>query len=339
MCCNYKINNELLQEKGAKEKAKRKTEKKSATATVDKSKVAEVEQPSSSPSNEPMKDNKQRKIQTDWTLDKNKLQMQELIDKYNDLTSNGKLSIHSFCKSVNISRTTFKRYLDNPHLLGECKLGKPTLLNKTQMDFIGNTVKIRDRAQNGCSVQELNNIIIDLSGGSLNNTQANDFRRRTLKNKQGLSKVVAAQDTTTHRAQADEKGQARWHMLLDSVFNQLKVQTGNDWDSIAKYFVFNLDETNFIASDGRLRIIGEKNKKHEKTTGDSRASITVVRCGNAAGQDGPMIFLLAGKRKPCGFTDNFLEKCGAPQGSTIIMTEVSETIIYLRCQILSSFRR
>ena len=74
-----------------------------------------------------------------------------------------------------------------------------------------------------------------------------------------------------------------------------------------------------------------KKKKHEKTTGDSRTSITVVRCGNAAGQDGPMIFLLGGKRKPCGLTDEFLGKCGAPQGSTIIMTEVSGKIINLRC--------
>ena len=34
MCCNYKINNELLQEKGAKEKATRKTKKKSARVRV-----------------------------------------------------------------------------------------------------------------------------------------------------------------------------------------------------------------------------------------------------------------------------------------------------------------
>ena len=128
----------------APKKRQRGRPKKTPFATVDESKAEEVEQPSLSPSNEPMKDNKPRKIQTDWTLDKNKVQMQELIDKYNDLTSNGKLSLYSFCKSVNISRTTFKRYLDSPHLLGERKLGKPTLLNKKQMEFIGDTVKIRD---------------------------------------------------------------------------------------------------------------------------------------------------------------------------------------------------
>eukprot|EP00966_Prymnesium_polylepis_P329712 7385390-Prymnesium_polylepis.1 len=50
------------------------------------------------------------------------------------------------------------------------------------------------------------------------------------------------------------------------------------------HFIFGGDETCLLASDGDVKIIGDKEKpKHQKATADSRTSITVYRSGNSAG--------------------------------------------------------
>jgi hypothetical protein len=52
---------------------------------------------------------------------------------------------------------------------------------------------------------------------------------------------------------------------------------------------------------------------------ENRDSITIVRVGNAACMSGPLIFLAKGKHMDVPALKH-LEKCGAPIGSTIIMT-------------------
>jgi hypothetical protein len=49
-------------------------------------------------------------------------------------------------------------------------------------------------------------------------------------------------------------------------------------------------------------------------------SVTTYVVGNAAGTDGPAMFLPPGKAIKPGFTEKFLEKNGAPSGSCIVMT-------------------
>jgi hypothetical protein len=61
-------------------------------------------------------------------------------------------------------------------------------------------------------------------------------------------------------------------------------------------------------------------RKQEKEADDSRVSVTSLRCGNAAGAQGPTFILMKGKLKRDGFHDQFLEKNGAAPGSTILMT-------------------
>ena len=53
----------------------------------------------------------------------------------------------------------------------------------------------------------------------------------------------------------------------------------------------------------------------------SRCSITIVRTGSAAGDEGPTVILLKGKIKRKTYTDEFLVQQGLKPGSTIIMTE------------------
>jgi hypothetical protein len=61
-----------------------------------------------------------------------------------------------------------------------------------------------------------------------------------------------------------------------------------------------------------------RNKK--KNTDDSRESITAVRTGNAAGNEGPYIFLAKGKKMECkSLGPNALREKGAPAGSRVIM--------------------
>ena len=97
--------------------------------------------------------------------------------------------------------------------------------------------------------------------------------------------------------------------------------TGKPFSEVAHYFLVGGDETCLLASDGEVRIIGDKQKKkHEKRKGDSRMSITMYRTGSVAG-NGPCAFLMAGQRRRPGFDDDFLMKHGAAAGSTLVMTE------------------
>jgi len=92
-------------------------------------------------------------------------------------------------------------------------------------------------------------------------------------------------------------------------------------DLCKAHFKVNLDEECVMACDGSTKVIACASKrKQEKETDDSRVSITSLRCGNAAGNQGPTFILMKGKHKKFGFTDQFLENNGAAPGSTILMT-------------------
>ena len=68
-------------------------------------------------------------------------------------------------------------------------------------------------------------------------------------------------------------------------------------------------------------IIGDKEKKkHEAKTGDSRVSITMYRTGSTAGVTGPTAFLMSGVKRKHGYTNDFLVRHGAAEGSSIHMT-------------------
>jgi hypothetical protein len=92
---------------------------------------------------------------------------------------------------------------------------------------------------------------------------------------------------------------------------------------VMHHFVVGGDKTCFQASDiGDGMVIAEHgNKKAEKKCQDSRESVTLYHTGTPGGTIGPTAFLLKGKMVQSGFTDNFLLRNGATQGSTIVMTE------------------
>ena len=70
---------------------------------------------------------------------------------------------------------------------------------------------------------------------------------------------------------------------------------GLSFGEVIDHFVLGGDETCFLASNGEVKIIGDKDKpKHDLPTGSSRTSITVYRTGNTAGATGPTAFLPPG---------------------------------------------
>ena len=70
---------------------------------------------------------------------------------------------------------------------------------------------------------------------------------------------------------------------------------GKTFGEVTDHFFFGGDETCFLASNGDITIIGDKEKpKHDLPTGSSRTSTTVYRVGSAAGATGPTGFLPPG---------------------------------------------
>ena len=103
--------------------------------------------------------------------------------------------------------------------------------------------------------------------------------------------------------------------------NQGTMSDGRSFGEAMPFFLLGGDETCFLASDGDVSIIGDKEKKkHQLHAADSRTSITVYRSGSAAGANGPTGFLPPGQRCKSGYTPEFLLKHGAAPGSVIVMT-------------------
>ena len=88
-------------------------------------------------------------------------------------------------------------------------------------------------------------------------------------------------------------------------------------------FILGADKSCLMAdADGDLKLLGKYSKrKHEKKASDYRCSITMYRTGNCAGNNGPMAFVMKGKRCRAGYTNKFLEKEGCEPGSTVVMTD------------------
>ena len=136
---------------------------------------------------------------------------------------------------------------------------------------------------------------------------------------------------TSRRCEAgSEQNQKEWHDVKGAALVALLVQhreaklpeapalDEEEFIERAKHFIWNGDETCFmLGTDGKLHTVygSAKRKKHELLTCDVRLSITVFRCGNAAGVQGPIIAVMKGKNIPERWTPEFMETLGAPPGS------------------------
>ena len=124
--------------------------------------------------------------------------------------------------------------------------------------------------------------------------------------------------------------QFRWLTNVEHAVNFLRekntgrcTKTGKTFGELIEHFIIGGDETCLMANaDGKLKILGEVGKrKHEIKVADFRGSATMYRSGNAAGNNGPTVFAMAGVRRKAAYTDEFLENNGGAPGTTIVMTD------------------
>jgi hypothetical protein len=98
---------------------------------------------------------------------------------------------------------------------------------------------------------------------------------------------------------------SRAPQTIDTAFAFLRQQntgltpSGQSFGEVMPHFVLGGDETCLLASDGDVKIIGDKKKpKHDLPSGSSRTSATLYRTGSAAGAHGPTAFLPPGEPQP-----------------------------------------
>jgi hypothetical protein len=205
---------------------------------------------------------------------------------------------------------------------------KNRIISSDVEEFIVAVMRRRDRANDGVSRTEAIDLLQDLLPATPREKLAKAFDV-TIRPQHSfeLTNIVKAQASTVKRCEITVPQQYRWHAAVDGALDFLRrmnmgtTKDGKTFGEVAPSFVLGGDETCFLASAGDVKIIGDKEKKkHEIPTAGSRSSITVYRCGSAAGVTGPTGFLPPGKNSKTGYTDTFLRTHGAAVGSTIVMT-------------------
>jgi hypothetical protein len=105
---------------------------------------------------------------------------------------------------------------------------------------------------------------------------------------------------------------------------------GHSYQDLEAHFVFNLDEECALACANRgMKIVSAHGKKqHLRNLHSSRDSITMARCGSAAGAKAATVYMLKGTYRKEGHGDKWLATCGSPPGSTILMSEKGYTLSF-----------
>ena len=134
-----------------------------------------------------------------------------------------------------------------------------------------------------------------------------------------------------HMQAGSEQNQCEWYTLLHGEIEKLiakhmavtKMERWQVLDTLDHY-LWNGDETSFmVGADGRIRVLygSKRRRNHELVLTDSRFSITCYRTGNAAGVQGPFVFVMKCKTVPDMWTPAFLESLGAPRGSMVVASD------------------
>jgi hypothetical protein len=209
--------------------------------------------------------------------------------------------------------------------------GKPRLLSKDDESAVIEIVAKSDEQNRGLTTGECIVLIEDMRP-DLSTAQARVALKHAKKvgSKEGLLKtnMQGIQNTTKERTAISPRQQARWYYFVKYMWSLLEelnfarrgCMPTRDWHRCKPYAIWNYDEECIMACGHRVRIVGSRNVRKHELLQLARFSITVLKCGCAAGTWGPVIFLVKGTVKPVWATDEWLEKEGMPPGSTILMT-------------------
>jgi hypothetical protein len=220
------------------------------------------------------------------------------------------MTLPRFCALVSIPQKTLEPYIRSNRLKRRevgvgVGPGKTTLMPDTE-DFLVDVMRRRDRGNDGMDRSESIQMMQDLQP-ELSHKQAERQFDRNVRpaHKDVLTGIIKAEATTSKRSAITVEQQYRWHSTVDSALKQLrKLNTGltpdgKSFGEVMPHFVIGGDETSLLASNGEVKIIGDKKKKkHEKQTVNSRTSITLYRTGSSAGSNGPTAFLPPGMSGP-----------------------------------------
>ncbi len=230
-----------------------------------------------------------------------------------------------FLKRLGIPDTTFRKAMGRH----EAGASAPALVTDREAQAVVNLVQASDEAQRPMMrTQVLTALEKITKGKKLTRDQlSNAWHRTILPRAQAdkkLTGLVTAQAGTDDRTAAGaEHLQREWHAVIDSALARLRELNTHipNFSDIEDHFVLNLDEECCMAAGYKTKVYGTQQKtKHDDNRGTSRVSITLVRCGNAANNEGPCFFLLQGKHRRAAYTRKYLEEHGAPVHSDIIMT-------------------
>ena len=251
------------------------------------------------------------------------------------VNADGKIiSMAAVAKRHKISDRTFTTYVKNGGRRN--RPGRKSIVSDYNTEFIAQHTVRADRANEGLTMGDIVTNVQLIHAGSeheLTKQQAMNWAYRTFRKnnphhiKSGLMK---AQKTTSKRSQLSVANQWRWFENFKAGLAFLRKHntgtcpvSGKTFGEVIDHFVVGGDETCLMSdSNGDLKIVGAKHKrKHERKVSDHRCSITMFRTGTPAGNNGPTAFILKGKKRPAGISEELLIKNSCEPGSTVAMTE------------------
>ena len=270
----------------------------------------------------------------DWSAGANLEKMRKAVDDWlgkKGVAAEEGMGLKHYAARMDVSFETFRKYVckdvGKRRVLGAVS-GKQRLLSKDIESFTVDVLRRRDRANDGLNRLEALDLMSSVSS-SLSLAQIRRCFDRNIRpaNKHLLTGIIKAQASTEKRNAITVPQQFRWHSNVDAAYQMLRdrnLEVGIDcktFGELMAHFILGGDETCLLASNGDVTVIGDKLKaKHEKATAGSRVSITVYRCGSAAGADGPTAMLPPGVYLKKAYSDGYLTRHGAVKGSTVVMT-------------------
>ena len=185
-------------------------------------------------------------------------------------------------------------------------VGRPSILSNHQFKVLCQVAIWADRANQGLTPAQLQAKMQTLTPGITMKQAQNHQRTFKIRHDGRLKcKAVRAQKTLSKRSQCTVAHQYRWFKTVDQAFKFLREnntglcrRTGLTFGEVMEHFIISGDETNLIANpDGEMKTIGEfGRRKHEKKVSDCCSSATMFRTGTSGGNNGPMVFVMAGER-------------------------------------------
>eukprot|EP00966_Prymnesium_polylepis_P152788 3529223-Prymnesium_polylepis.1 len=188
--------------------------------------------------------------------------------------SEDSMTFTRFCQIVDIPYPTLAPYVckdkSKRKVLG-CSVGRKALVPPDTEQFAVDVLRRKDRANDGMSRREGIDMLQDLQPVLSRKQAEHQFDSNVRgKHKDELTGIVKASATTEKRCAITVPQQFRWHSTVDGALAFLRERNtgltpdGKTFGEVIDHFVAGGDETCLLASDGEVKIIGDKKKiKHD----------------------------------------------------------------------------